>query len=446
MKNLIQAAVVTLFAASAAHAQQAVQWKVSDGGNGHWYQLLINQQTTFWEAASAATQRGGHLVTVGTNAENAFVRQISLGHFVHFGAYQDPAVSGWAEPAAGWTWITGEPWRWSGWCPGQPDNANWNQFSGQELARFASADASCWDDAHSMQQIATWAIGDTMIEWSADCNGDGIVDYGQCLDGTLPDYNGNNTPDCCERGEACVAGNYPLQWRVDDGGNGHWYAAHAVGNAGIDWNEATAVALGKGAHLATITSAAEGEFIWTQLASNPSCWRTIGNQAGPRLGGFYSANGWQWVTGEPWNYSNGGSCFGPVHYENTLHFGCEYFENRWNDQFDWDRNSGGAILEWDADCNSDGIVDYGQILTGQLPDTNTDGIPDACQCATYPSLPGCCLGDLDHDATVGGADIGLLLSNWGPCGSACPYDLNGDDKVNGGDLGLMLASWGPCPH
>ena len=32
MKNLIQAAVVTLFAASAAQAQQAVQWKVSDGG------------------------------------------------------------------------------------------------------------------------------------------------------------------------------------------------------------------------------------------------------------------------------------------------------------------------------------------------------------------------------------------------------------------------------
>lgn len=34
MKNLIHTAVVALFVASAAHAQQAVQWKVSDGGNG----------------------------------------------------------------------------------------------------------------------------------------------------------------------------------------------------------------------------------------------------------------------------------------------------------------------------------------------------------------------------------------------------------------------------
>jgi hypothetical protein len=34
MKNLTHTAVVTLFAASAVHAQEAVQWKVSDGGNG----------------------------------------------------------------------------------------------------------------------------------------------------------------------------------------------------------------------------------------------------------------------------------------------------------------------------------------------------------------------------------------------------------------------------
>jgi hypothetical protein len=60
--------------------------------------------------------------------------------------------------------------------------------------------------------------------------------------------------------------------------------------------------------------------------------------------------------------------------------------------------------------------------------------------------PYVCLGDLDNDSAVGGADIGLLLSNWGPCGSSCPYDLNTDGKVNGGDLGLLLAGWGPCTN
>ena len=79
-------------------------------------------------------------------------------------------------------------------------------------------------------------------------------------------------------------------------------------------------------------------------------------------------------------------------------------------------------------------------------DIDYDGVPDLCNCATNPSLPVCCPGDLDHDRTVGGADIGLLLSNWGPCGSACLYDINNDSKVNGGDLGLLLSGWGPCPN
>ena len=98
-----------------------------------------------------------------------------------------------------------------------------------------------------------------------------------------------------------------------------------------------------------------------------------------------------------------------------------------------------------ADCNKNSIGDACEIASG-APDFNQDGIPDTCQCGTIPSLPTCCPGDLDHDAAVGGADIGLLLSNWGPCDSACLYDLNNDDKVNGGDLGLLLSGWGPCPN
>ena len=42
-----------------------------------------------------------------------------------------------------------------------------------------------------------------MFEWSADCNGDGIVDYGQILDGTLTDADCNGIPDECE-GACCI--------------------------------------------------------------------------------------------------------------------------------------------------------------------------------------------------------------------------------------------------
>jgi hypothetical protein len=51
MKNLIQAAAVTLFAVSTANAQQAVQWKVGDGGNGHWYAFRSQAQIVCWSDA-----------------------------------------------------------------------------------------------------------------------------------------------------------------------------------------------------------------------------------------------------------------------------------------------------------------------------------------------------------------------------------------------------------
>ena len=43
------------------------------------------------------------------------------------------------------------------------------------------------------------------------------------------------------------------------------------------------------------------------------------------------------------------------------------------------------LIEWSADCNNDGIVDYGQILAGQLPDANSNGVPDSCETIRVPA-------------------------------------------------------------
>lgn len=61
--------------------------------------------------------------------------------------------------------------------------------------------------------------------------------------------------------------------------------------------------------------------------------------------------------------------------------------------------------------------------------------------ASVPGTPPC-VGDLNGDGEINGADLGLLLNAWGTSGSA---DLNGDGDVNGADLGLLLNAWGPCP-
>jgi len=46
--------------------------------------------------------------------------------------------------------------------------------------------------------------------------------------------------------------------------------------------------------------------------------------------------------------------------------------------------------------------------------------------------------DLDGDGAIDGADLGLLLGDWGGSG---PADLNGDGVVDGTDLGLLLGNW-----
>ena len=48
------------------------------------------------------------------------------------------------------------------------------------------------------------------------------------------------------------------------------------------------------------------------------------------------------------------------------------------------------------------------------------------------------LGDLNNDGRVDGADLTLLLSNWGGSGVG---DLNGDGVIDGADLTILLAEW-----
>jgi hypothetical protein len=449
MKNLIQAAVVTLFAASTAQAQQAVQWKVSDGGNGHWYRDLGTSGTVAAIPAlltEIARDAGGHLVSYHSAAEEQFVIQsVGAGMVGLFG------VAG----SAAFVWSSGEPVTYSNWgccgCNNAPYPNNSNQ---SDRIVFQANYPGCtgtqgfgppWDD----YVLSNWGSGIernfVVIEWSADCNGDGIVDYGQCRDGTLPDYNGNNIPDCCERGEACVVGNYPVQWRVEDGGNGHWYLRILfAGTAGCStcppyMCQATAAdyAQQRGAFLVSIGSLAEGAFagnvtncqsLWTglTLSAGDGCnifsWSwSDGTEVRPEV--MASGSGGNWCT--TWEFAcdiRGGQC---------APWGLENLSSCWPDVT-------GLMLEWSADCNRDGIVDYGQILQGQLSDLNTDGVPDICQ------QPTCVDADIFRDFNVNGADLGILLSQWGPNTPLTKSDLNRDGVVDGVDLGILLSYWGTC--
>ncbi len=73
------------------------------------------------------------------------------------------------------------------------------------------------------------------------------------------------------------------------------------------------------------------------------------------------------------------------------------------------------------------------------------GLVDAAAAvaAVFDTTPPC-IGDLNDDGQVNGADLGFIIAAWGPCGD-CNADLDGNGLVDGGDLGLMIAGWGLCP-
>ena len=196
MKEIMQAVFASLVATSAAQAQQAVQWKVSDGGNGHWYQLEMTGRP--WQDQQRfATAHGGHLATLNSPSESAWVRaNLPYGSLLYFGFFQDVTDPSFSEPAGGWKWVTGEPVTWFDWCPGEPNNLDVGQGP-QNVVQTNGQPGSCVDDTHGLWSFPAW------IEWDADCNGDGIVDYGQILSGQLADTDLNGVPDCCDVGRPC---------------------------------------------------------------------------------------------------------------------------------------------------------------------------------------------------------------------------------------------------
>lgn len=114
---------------------------------------------------------------------------------------------------------------------------------------------------------------------------------------------------CGLLGIVARAGAAPVQWKVEDGGNGHFYSVVGVAR-GISWADANAatVARGSGWHLATITSAEENAFVYGLVAGKPQFWKCCKGLVvtGPWLGAQRSGAGgaFSWVGGEAFTYTN----------------------------------------------------------------------------------------------------------------------------------------------
>lgn len=402
-----------------------LEWTSGAGGNGHWYRKIT--ATTTWAQASAiAESMGGHLATLTSSAENAFLENFAVGDY-WLGAFQPPAA---CEPGCDWRWVTDETWSYTNWRPGQPDNAG-----GIEDVLAFYPGAVTWNDRGNGSCGVGCEMPGFVVEWSDDCNGDGKVDFGQIRSGELADVDGDGRPDVCQPSDGSAT-----QWANGAGANGHWYelVPHRT-----SWSQARWECEARGGHLATITSAPENAFIAT-LGSVGDLW----------LGGFQPALSceplcdWRWVTGEAWSYTNwrSGQPDDAGNIEDSLSF--HPGSTVWNDRGSCavGCEQPGYVIEWSADCNADGQVDHGQILSGELVDRDADGVPDACECGTNPNQMFCCTSDMDLDGEVGASDISLILLSLGELRVSAPaLDLDGDGIVTAGDLAIVLMDYGPCP-
>jgi len=123
----------------------SVQWEVSEGGNGHWYEVIYVPTGITWTAAhDAAIATGGYLATITSAQENDFIWELSSNPIYwyaypggayggpYLGGYQDRNSSEYSEPAGGWRWATGEPWSYTNWAANLPDNSSMPNNAGRE--------------------------------------------------------------------------------------------------------------------------------------------------------------------------------------------------------------------------------------------------------------------------------------------------------------------------
>jgi hypothetical protein len=197
-------AALTVVSAARAQTTQAVEWKVSEGGNGHWYK--IDTTPCRWiEGRALAIARGADLASIESISEldwlaNTLSTSGWPNNYCHLGGKQDPGA---ADPFSGWKWLTGIPVDLAMFTFAFDDNpcgiGSYLENGEQDYLHAYDGSFRFIGDTNA-ETFRTCDPGGyaSLLEWSADCNGDGIVDYGQIVRGELADDNHNNIPDVCE--------------------------------------------------------------------------------------------------------------------------------------------------------------------------------------------------------------------------------------------------------
>jgi hypothetical protein len=393
---------------SGALAQSAVEWKVSKGGNGHWYAAV--DAATGDEAMTLAASMGGHLVTISDVGENAFVEVLYRATGKQWAWIGLRQKNGQTSPGAGWYWVTGEPLSYTNWSDhngefptGAPDDSPcalppWgveNDQANQGVMDFTGR----WDDLDTGPPTCgspSWN-NTAIIEWSADCNGDGIVDYGQILSGELADANANNIPDCCEQGTGCPAN----------------IVTNGSFEAGTPLNACSSESVAAGTSIGTGWQVTSGSV--QRVRASSAC----AAQGTPKFGDFFvdlldAGEIRQAIATTPGSsyrltFWLSGDCAGGSATKRVT------------------ASLGTATQTFDHVCSGSGT--------------------QAWRSCSVEFIANAAITTLSLKSAAGGATNGPLVDGVRveDISISCPGDVDGDGSVTGGDVSLVLLNFGDCP-
>jgi hypothetical protein len=223
--------------------------------NGHYY-LRVDAGMTWTEAKAICESRGGHLVTVTSQAEQNLVQAL-----IKDGTQNQYWIGAYADENRVWHWVTNETWSYTNWGHGGT-----NDWLGKE-------------DYVQMYRIAN-------KYW----HGSGTNELG-----IWNDMSNDNTTSEGEKDVFAVSLiGYVIEYDNGKPASNHRYE---VIEQSMTWTAAKAHCESLGGHLATISSKEEQDIVYNLIKDGAK------NQYW--LGAYADENrAWHWVTDEAWSYTN----------------------------------------------------------------------------------------------------------------------------------------------
>ena len=315
-----------------------LEW-VYNPENGHYYAIVFEKSTWVY-ANQTAMELGGYLVTVRSDSEAKWVRDLMFRY-----GFEETWMGLWKTED--WAWITGEELDYTGWNPGEP-----------------SGDGLC-----GMLRVYGW---NDAPQWdTTDCF---VVEK----DGDLP----LPTPT--------PSGPPEYQW-MRNPANGHEYA---IVPDIYSWEEGVRKANELGGYIVSITSKEEDD--WIAETFYPTHFRDA------YIGLYWNDGKWEWMSGEPVVYTNwqpNEPNYGSIHPLKYLFE--DHYNHEWAADANWKEGAPAIVVERETvlptptpheqpiaefDLNGDSLdengfwagapVGYtvGDVSFGEIPDgTETNG-------------------------------------------------------------------------